>query len=203
MKKTITLILTFGLLFSSSPAFSGVEEGLGQCIFKVTVDVARDLNARINDKKVFEYAKKYPKHYSKTDMYYAAVGLSLGMLISGVGIPLIPVVIPVAIAAMGIKNGFSSVKTFFRNMGSKVSNGVKNHFAEKRRNKKLVANSELLLLLIDVQRGYGESLDEFARSVGVSQDRVKRKIKMFNVTGRLCKGANYTVKQIKQKAFKR
>jgi NADH/NAD ratio-sensing transcriptional regulator Rex len=88
-------------------------------------------------------------------------------------------------------------------MGNKVSSGVKNHFAVKSRNKKLVENSKMLLLLIDVNRGYGKNLDTFARKAGVSPKRARRKIKMFNSTGQLCKGANYTVKQLKQKAFNR
>ncbi len=201
MKKFIITLMATMLIFASSPAFSQSEEGVGKCIFKLTVDVARDFGAKVSDKKVYQYQKDYPKHHSTGDIYLVAAGITLGLALSGVGIGLIPVAIPVVVAAMGIQNGYRSVKSFFKNMGNKVSSGVKNHFAVKRRNKKLIANSEMLLLLMDVFRGYGENLDNFAKSVGVSPDRARRKIKMYNVTGRLCKGANYTVKQLKLKAF--
>ena len=203
MKKFISICLTFMLVVSSSPAFSQSEEGVGKCLFKLTVDVAMDFDAKLTNREAYKYQKEYPKHHSTRSIYMTAATLSVALALSGAGIPLIPVVIPITVAAMGIQNGYRSVRSFFKNMGNKVSSSVKNHFAEKSRNKKLKANAEMLLLLMDVFRGYGENLDNFARSVGVSPVRARRKIKMYNVTGRLCKGANYTVKELKQKAFNR
>lgn len=200
MKKTILIgFISSTLLFSGS----ALSASPSSCLLKLTSDVARDFDAKINNKSIHQFEKEYGKRHSKTDIYMTAAGLTVGLAISGVGAPLIPVVIPISVAAMGIQNGYWSVKDFFKNTGKKVSSGVKNHFHKKRRNKKLVENAKLLSLMIDVNRGYGTNLEDFSKDVNMSERSALRKLKMANATGSFCQGSNKSLKQIKKQYFRK
>lgn len=207
MKNIIVSTLVFFTATTAIARPKYKEERLNSCIFKTSVDMARFSDAELIQKHRHTYKKA--RSYGLSDHllgtvampYYLAIESGNTAAVVGV-IAGTPIILPTALVAGGLIHGYSKIKSGVTNLSRKAKTGFKNWLDDKRRNKKLVRSSELFLFLTDVQRGQGEYLTKFSKSVKLSEKEVIRKVKMANVTGGLCRGNNMSMKEIKKSFFK-